>query len=48
MRYRLFKEKLLVLLFRIPRGMRGRGVPRGRGAACCHGTHGRGRASRVM
>ncbi|XP_070491964.1 polyadenylate-binding protein 2 isoform X1 [Chironomus tepperi] len=33
---------------RIPRGMRGRGVPRGRGAACCHGTHGRGRASRVM
>jgi len=29
---------------RIPRGFRGRGVPRGRAAACCHGGHrGRGK-----
>jgi polyadenylate-binding protein 2 len=29
---------------RIPRGFRGRGLARGRGAACCHGVHrGRGK-----
>lgn len=34
---------------RIPRGMRGRGGIRGRAAAaCCHGVHRGGRASRVM
>lgn len=33
---------------RIPRGFRGRGTSRGRAAACCHGTHTRGRGRGAM